>query len=362
MASSSAATPSASRRPRSVRLAGRRDRLAPRHRRPGHRPRRHLHARRHARRDRHRGARRRQARALREAARQHGRGRGARWPRRPSVPPRAASARWSASATAACPRSASHAPSSPQGRLGEIRQIRAHYLQDWLRRRGRPDDLAPRQGARRLRLARRHRRARDRRRRSTSPADGSTRSAARSRPSSRAPAARRDASGSAGTRVERARAGDRRRRGLFTGRFERRRASARSRRPASRPGARTPSGSSSTARAARSPSTSSDERAPVLRRHRAGRRARLPPHHRRPSPSIPTADWWPTGHGLGYEHGFSTRSSTSSPISRPAGSPSPHSPTACRCSGCSTPSSAAPPTAAHGPATRQTHGGPTMGA
>ena len=45
---------------------------------------------------------------------------------------RAASGRWSASPTAGCPRSRWPASWSQQGRLGEIRHVRAQYLQDWI--------------------------------------------------------------------------------------------------------------------------------------------------------------------------------------------------------------------------------------
>ena len=46
--------------------------------------------------------------------------------------PSAASARWWASPTGACPRRPSRATSSPRGASATIRQVRAEYLQDWL--------------------------------------------------------------------------------------------------------------------------------------------------------------------------------------------------------------------------------------
>ena len=123
------------------------------------RPRRHLHPRRHPRRDRDRGARGRQARAVREAAGQHRRRGASRWPRPPSGRARTASGRWSASPTAACRRSPWPASSSPEGRIGEVRHVRAQYLQDWLVDPESPLTWRLREGARRLGRARRHRRA-----------------------------------------------------------------------------------------------------------------------------------------------------------------------------------------------------------
>ena len=112
--------------------AARRDRLARADRPRRHRPRRHLHPGRHPRRDRDRGARGRQARAVREAAGQHRRGGRGDGRGRRAGRGRTASARWSASPTAGCRRSRWPASSSQEGRIGEIRHVRAQYLQDWL--------------------------------------------------------------------------------------------------------------------------------------------------------------------------------------------------------------------------------------
>ncbi len=132
-ASSAAAT-----RPRPPRRADRlgwerrRDRLAAGHRARRHRPRRHLHAGRHPRRDRDRGPRGRQARAVREAAGQHRRrGRGDDRGRRRG-PPRTACGRWSASPTAGCRRSRWPARWSPRAGSATVRHVRAQYLQDWI--------------------------------------------------------------------------------------------------------------------------------------------------------------------------------------------------------------------------------------
>ena len=54
------------------------------------------------------------------------------WPRPPSSPRRAASAPWWASPTDACRRSRWPGSSCSEGRVGEIRHVRAQYLQDWL--------------------------------------------------------------------------------------------------------------------------------------------------------------------------------------------------------------------------------------
>jgi hypothetical protein len=62
-----------------------------------------------------------------------------------------------------------------------------------------------------------------------------------------------------------------------------------------------------------------------------------------------TAAWWPAGHGLGYEHGSPTRSSTWSPRWPRATNPPRRTPTDWRSSTFSTRSSAAPPTAPPGP-------------
>ena len=59
-----------------------------------------------------------------------------------------------------------------EGRLGEIRHVRAQYLQDWIADPAGADVLAAGEGEGRLRRARRHRRAHRRPRRSTSPASG----------------------------------------------------------------------------------------------------------------------------------------------------------------------------------------------
>ena len=120
------------RRRSQVGLGRGRHRLARGDRARRHRRRRHRHAGRLARRDRDRRARGRQARAVREAAREHrrrGRGDGGcRRARRRARRPRDGRA----SPTAAFPRRPSPATSSPAARIGEIRQVRAEYRQDWL--------------------------------------------------------------------------------------------------------------------------------------------------------------------------------------------------------------------------------------
>ena len=60
--------------------------------------------------------------------------------------------------------------------------------------------------------------------------------------------------------------------------------------------------------------------------------------------------WWPAGHGLGYEHGFTHQVvDLVTAIAAGRATRRRRSPTACRCSGCSTPSSAAPPHGRPGP-------------
>ena len=52
--------------------------------------------------------------------------------------------------------------------------------------------------------------------------------------------------------------------------------------------------------------------------------------------------WWPAGHMLGYEHGFSHQVKDFVEAIAAGSDPHPTSPTACRCSACSTPSSRVP--------------------
>ena len=149
----------------------------------------------------------------------------------------AASARWSASPTAASRRSRWRAQLIADGRLGAIRQVRALYLQDWLADEDVPADLAARQGAGRLRRARRHRRAHRRPvqfltgRQLDRSSAASLETFVTERPllgERRGPDRRRP--------PHRARRGHRRRRRLFHRRADGRRARDRSRRPGSRPG------------------------------------------------------------------------------------------------------------------------------
>ena len=113
-------------------LGRRRHRLAraadPGRRRAGRR----LYAGRHARRDRDRRAGGGQARPVREAAGQHAWPRRRRWPPRPRSRRSGACSRWWGSPTVACPPSRWPGSWSQQGRIGEVRHVRAQYLQDWI--------------------------------------------------------------------------------------------------------------------------------------------------------------------------------------------------------------------------------------
>ena len=126
--------------------------------------------------------------------------------------------------------------------------------------------------------------------------------------------------------------------------------SASSRRPGSPPAARTPCASRSPARRARSRSTSrTSTRSSSTTRTAPDDRAGLHEDPRDRAASTPTSRaWWPAGHMLGYEHGFSHQAKDFVEAIA-AGHPADarRSPTACRCSACSPPSSRAP---AHGSA------------
>ena len=143
------------------------------------------------------------------------------------------------------------------GRIGEVRQVARELPAGLARRRERPDDLAARQGAGRLRLARRHRRARHRRSSSSSPGRRSTGLWHAAHLRHRAPAARRERRPVSGTASEPSAARSRSttrpgspgaRRGGAIGELRGD--------PVRAPGARTPSGSRSAARGVRSSSTS----------------------------------------------------------------------------------------------------------
>ena len=282
-----------------------------------------------------------------------------RWPR----PPTAAAAhgrprRWSASPTAGCRRSRWPASSSPRAGSATIRHVRAQYLQDWI-----VDPAVPAVwrlqkdkagsgalgdiGAHIVDLAqyitgaaahRGQRAARDLRQ--GAPAAGE-------RPAGLGGDGRRPGTGA--VTVDDA--------ALFLGRFDRRRARRRSRPPGSPPGRKNAirleiNGS----RGQPGVRLRGHERAAVLRRRRAGARR---PGFRRilvTEPEHPyVGAWWPPGHGLGYEHGFThqvvdlvARHRRAAPTRRR------RSPTACRCSGCSPPSSAAPRDEPPGPRSRPT--------
>ena len=199
--------------------------------------------------------------------------------------------------------------SSQQGRLGEIRQVRAQYLQDWLSDENGPMTWRLDKAQGRLRRARRHRRAHHRR------------CAVRHRTADH---------GRLGA------AGDLRRRATDQRRARRPRR-ARRRQPGR---ARVPSRSTTphrsrarfdqAARSASSRPPDSPSAARTRMRHRGERLAGslafdfedmnelqfYEPRRRRgdrrdstgsmvTEPEHPyMAHWWPTGHGLGYEHGF----------------------------------------------------------
>ena len=336
-------------------LAGGVDRLAQRARARRHAARRHLHAGRQPRRDRHRGARGRQARALREAARELGRGRradGGGRPRRRRAGrlrdgrlqlPAHARDRARQAARRAGP--ARRDPPDP-------RRLPAGLAE---RRRG-ADDVAPRQGARRLRRPRRHRRARHRPRAAPLRRHRLERQRHARDLRARAAPARR-AARALGRRRHGARAGHRRRRGPLHGAVRPRpHRHLRGDPLRDRAEERVPTRVLRLRRRDRL-RLRGPERAPVLRRHAAAGDARLPAH---------------PGHRAGASMGrrlvagratdSATSTASSNEVARPrrrtslrGGSRGRRSTTGCRCSGCSTRSSAAPRTAAHGPrSTRRT--------
>ena len=310
---------------------------------------RRLHARRHARRDRDRRAGRRQARAVREAAGQHRR-RGARDGRRGRAGRgRRACAAWSASTTGGCPRWRWPGGWSSEGRIGEIRHVRAQYLQDWIVDPEFP--LVWRLQAEHGRVGRAGRHRRAHRRHGAVP---------HRRPAHRGLGADRDVrAGAAAARgVERA------------GRVRRHRARDRSTSTTRRcSSAASPAGAVASFEATRFATgrknalrielngsarvarvrPRADERAGVLRRRRGPRHRRVPPHpgHRADPPvrgrvvaagarARLRALVHPPGRGPG--HATSARAATRRR----------RSPTGCRCSWCSTRSSARPRRAAAG--------------
>ena len=227
------------------------------------------------------------------------------WPRPPSAPRPAASARWSASPTAACPPSRWPASSCEEGRIGEIRHVRAQYLQDWL-----VDPESPltwrlqkdRAGSRRARRHRgahhrphalRHRRADHRRQRRHRDLR------ARAAPARRGPrAVRRGRAPAAGqVTVDDA--------AIFLGRLS--------------------GGALATFEATRFATGRKNAIRLEINGSRGQHRLRLRGHERparprrvdlrhaspgspgssSPRPTHPYVEhWWPAGHGLGYEHGF----------------------------------------------------------
>ena len=191
------------------------------------------------------------------------------------------------------------------GKLGTINQVRASYRQDWLVDPSDPARLAPAEGPRRIRRAGRHRRPRDR------PRPVHHRHAAHERvrhdrhDHPRAPPAREHL-GPRRQGRHRDRHRHRRRRRHVHGPLRLGRARAASRPPASRPAARTRCASRCPDPTARSPSTS--RTSTPCRSTTAPRPDTLQgftkvfvtePQH----PYI--SAWWPAGHMLGYEHGFS---------------------------------------------------------
>ena len=217
---------------------------------------------------------------------------------------RAASGRWSASPTAAC-RPSPSPPLVQEGRVGEIRHVRAQYLQDWL-----VDPESPltwrlqkdRAGSGALGRHRRpHHRPRPvRHRRADHGASRSPRPSSRERPLP----GRRARAVSGGRGTGRRWAGHRRRRGHLPRAAQRRRARHLRGHPVRhRAQERDPAG---------------DQRIP--RHHRLRLRGHERPARattRRPRPRSGftrvlvteathpyVGGWWPAGHGLGYEHGF----------------------------------------------------------
>ena len=282
------------------------DRLARGHRARRHRHRRHRHPGRLARRDRDRGARGRQARARARS-------------RSPTPSPRPR--RWRMPP----PRAAARGIRSMVGFT--YRRVPAvTFLRDLIargrRRKGpagarrvpaglarRPRDaagVAPAEGARRFGCARRHRRAHHRH---DAVRDRSERGCGlghdRDDREGAAPAGRR-APGSVGHRRRGLRRGHRRRRRDLHRDGWRTARSSRSRRRASPPVARTRSRSRCRATRARSRSTSKTSTAcssTTARRRPTGRASRKILVTEAQHPYV--AAWWPAGHMLGYEHGFS---------------------------------------------------------
>ena len=270
-----------------------------------HRPRRHLHARRHPRRDRDRRARGRQARAVREAAGQHRRrGRGDGRGRRAGAR-RTAYAPWSASPTAGCRRSRWPASWSP--RAGSARSAtcarstsrtgsptrRPRCRGGWTRTKAGSGALGD-IGAHIVDLTQFI--TGDR----ITEVTGRLETFVKERPladRARRPVRRR--------RGRRARAGHRRRRRVVPRPVRRRRAGRLRGHPLRhRPQERDPDRDQRLARQPRL-RLRGHERPGVLRRapsdaETAGFRRILVTEPEHPY----VAAWWPPGHGLGYEHGF----------------------------------------------------------
>ena len=231
-----------------------------------------------------------------------------------------------ASTTAGCRRSRWPGGWSPRAGSATIRHVRAQYLQDWIVDPRVPAGLAAAEGAGRLRRARRHRRAHRRprpvrHRRSASPgcrgADRDVRPASARCPRRRAglSAPRRRGEPATVTVDDAA---------LFLGRLRRRRAGVVRGHPVrDRPQERASveiNGSRGQPRLR----LRGDERAAVLRRAPSPDDRRASAGSWSPSPTHPyVGAWWPPGHGLGYEHGSPTRSSTWSRRSPRARSPRP---------------------------------------
>ena len=272
-----------------------------------HRPDRHLHAGRHPCRDRPRRPGRRQARAVREAAGQHrrrGRGDGGRG--RGAAPGRQAMVGFTYRRT---PAVALAREMVADGAIGTVRQVRAQYLQDWLVGRERPAHLATGQGEGRIGRARRHRRAHRRRRRvrHRPAADGGLRAAGDVRQgASAAPRNGRRCApigGAAGEGFGPVTVDD--------AAAVLRSPGVRCDRPRSRP-AGSRSGRKNALRFEINGTSGSlafdfeeHERAASTTTARGRPRERGSPGSWSPNPTHPyLSSWWPPGHGLGYEHGF----------------------------------------------------------
>ena len=224
--------------------------------------------------------------------------------------------------------------------LGTLRHVRAEYLQDWLVDPEFPLVLAPAEGPRGLRRARRHRRAHRRprvlpHRRAADRRLGHARDVRQG-----APAARRRPRASAATAAPRRARSRSTTPRSFTGAFDGGATGVVRGDPVRDRTQERACGSRSTAR--RGSLAFDFEGMNELHfydAHRPPQTAGLPPHPgHRARPPLRRA-WWPPGHLLGYEHSFTHQVVdfvTAIAERRP---PRRRSPTASRCSGCSTRSS-----------------------